>query len=381
MVAALSLALHTVLAGNPIGIDFYVFWLAGKELAIENQSPYSSAVTLQSQLGIYGRPALPGEDQMAFAYPPFALLPVLPLLEFHFDWAQAVWMAINLVALVLTVIVAFPQGPRWLPFVIIGLYPFTFGLLLGNFVILISCVFLLSYRLLIKEVPGASAITQCTIGLLLAWTAAKPQFSWLYLLAFVLVAARRRYYRLILGLLSGAILLATWSFVIWPGWVQDWLAQLAFYASYTQPSPFIVQVMRLWLPGAVALPVALISIGIILGFIFWLTRQVWLARINFLTLLAWVGFTTFLLHPGAVSYEHLSFLIPFICWTATPTITGRFTKLTQWLVLLPAYWLLFTVSRSYPHVALLPDTIFLAYGIWLIVYQVPWKSNLLLQKS
>ena len=51
------------------GNDFYPRWVGGCALLREGLNPYSEAVTLRIQEGMYGRPAWPDEDQVAFAYP------------------------------------------------------------------------------------------------------------------------------------------------------------------------------------------------------------------------------------------------------------------------------------------------------------------------
>ena len=67
----------------PSGNDFYPRWHGTRAVLLEGRDPYSREVTLEIQEAIYGRPARESEDQVAFAYPlyisllilPFALLP------------------------------------------------------------------------------------------------------------------------------------------------------------------------------------------------------------------------------------------------------------------------------------------------------------------
>ncbi|MEJ2211761.1 MAG: hypothetical protein P8129_22375, partial [Anaerolineae bacterium] len=58
--------------------DFYSRWVGGCTLLREGLNPYSDEVTLRIQQGMYGRPALPDEDQVAFAYPLYSLLFFFP---------------------------------------------------------------------------------------------------------------------------------------------------------------------------------------------------------------------------------------------------------------------------------------------------------------
>ena len=81
----LTFGIHRAFANNTPGIDFYVYWQAGRAFFLEGQDPYSPEVSARIQNGIYhGRAALPGEDPMKFNYPPFALLPVMPFLLLPF---------------------------------------------------------------------------------------------------------------------------------------------------------------------------------------------------------------------------------------------------------------------------------------------------------
>jgi len=78
----------------PGGNDLYPRWVAGCDWLKTGRDPYSPATTLRIQQGIYGRPATPDEDQVAFAYPIYTVLLTLPLcLATDFATAHAVAMA------------------------------------------------------------------------------------------------------------------------------------------------------------------------------------------------------------------------------------------------------------------------------------------------
>ncbi|NIV31338.1 MAG: hypothetical protein GWN58_18130, partial [Anaerolineae bacterium] len=63
----------------------------------EGEDPYSEEITREIQLGVYGRPAVEGEDQVAFAYPLYVLAVTWPTcLSRDFSTVQAVWMTFNL---------------------------------------------------------------------------------------------------------------------------------------------------------------------------------------------------------------------------------------------------------------------------------------------
>ena len=112
--AVLVVSVHAILVNLPVGADFYTFWLASRATFIDGINPYSSTVTLQSQLGIYGREAFAWEDQVAFAYPRLQPLHPSPS-PTHYPWAESVWL-MSISFLVSTIYLAFPKSPKWLPF-------------------------------------------------------------------------------------------------------------------------------------------------------------------------------------------------------------------------------------------------------------------------
>ncbi|MBE0697158.1 MAG: DUF2029 domain-containing protein [Anaerolineaceae bacterium] len=124
--------IHTAASNSILGADFYTFWMAGKAAFQEHANPYSAAVTEQIQFGKLGRLANPGEDQMAFAYPPYSLLLILPTVFLSFDWASAAWLALNVT--VLTVLIFFlPARTRSFLLSTFLFFPVFLNLVLGQF--------------------------------------------------------------------------------------------------------------------------------------------------------------------------------------------------------------------------------------------------------
>ena len=83
-----TILVHTAFMNSTPGIDLFVFWSAGRAF-FNHQDPYSQEISAQTQMAIYRHLALPGQDHMEFAYPPYALLILYPILWFTFDWTQA----------------------------------------------------------------------------------------------------------------------------------------------------------------------------------------------------------------------------------------------------------------------------------------------------
>jgi len=73
----------------PSGNDFYPRWRGTRALLLEGKDPYSEEVTLETQKGMCGRPARGNEDQVAFAYPLYVSLFILPLAFLPYPQAQA----------------------------------------------------------------------------------------------------------------------------------------------------------------------------------------------------------------------------------------------------------------------------------------------------
>ena len=77
--------------------DFIARWANGCALVWSGENPYSEAVTLQTQMRMYGRPALPGEDLAAYSYPLYALYFFWPLCYVQpYALVQAIWMTLLL---------------------------------------------------------------------------------------------------------------------------------------------------------------------------------------------------------------------------------------------------------------------------------------------
>ena len=92
---ALAHGIYTALTQRVLGAnDFYSRWVGARVLFLRGENPYSDAVTREIQIGMYGRLALPDEDQVAFAYPLYTAFAVAPLVALPYAQAQALWMTL-----------------------------------------------------------------------------------------------------------------------------------------------------------------------------------------------------------------------------------------------------------------------------------------------
>jgi hypothetical protein len=357
--AALTIGIHTITRNNPLGADFYTFWVAGRA-ALQGQNPYSAEVTLQSQLGILGRPAQQGEDQLAFAYPPYSLFAILPVLWLPFDWAQAAWLSCLLLALLIIWRISFRNAPTWLPASFIFFYPVAFGLLLGNFAIILSLIFLGFYRFCVEKTP--SVRLQVLYGILLAWTTIKPQFSWAFLLFTLLIILRRQLWPLLASLLGSSLLWTGLGWLLAPNWPVLWVKRLSEYAAYVQSQPVLTLALD-FLPSTTKTALLIISAAISLIVSFWLGRAFFLNQRPALQLFAWAGLITFLFHLHGMAYEQIVFLLPFGIWAASTQQTR--SRHIWWGLLWLGSWVTFAFGLFYPPADVWLIFIYLGWLLWL----------------
>ncbi len=166
---------------SSLGTDYHVFWQAGRFALIQHASPYSAELDRVNQVAILKHLALPGEDQFAFAYPPFALLPIFPTIWMPYVWAQSFWMALLILLLITGLVLSAPSERRWLALSLGLAYPFIFGIILGNLAIFFGCLLIFVLWGLVLS-PRRTLALEILLGFLLAWTTAKPQLSWLLIL-------------------------------------------------------------------------------------------------------------------------------------------------------------------------------------------------------
>jgi Glycosyltransferase family 87 len=365
MLAVFTALLHAVLGPKPMGADFYTFWLATRATFVEGKNPYSAEVTQESQLGIYGRPATPDQDQVAFAYPPYSMLALLPVAWMDYGWAEAYWMALNVLLIIAAFFFAFAHAPKWLVFTYLLLYPVTFGILLGNFVVIIGTFLLFFYGWFIER-RTPSPWPQGIMGICLAWSTCKPQFIWLLGIVVLLVSWRRQYRWLLGSFFAALAVMLGISFLLVPAWPIQWIARVGEYSHYVQSSPAISQMLAEIMPGNIAMTITLVAAlaAVILSVI--LLRKWWHGALSDLFLFAWAGFLTYFFHLHGISYEQLSFLVPLACWAAVQGTKPTRQTVLFWFIPLILSWAIFVVSKWYlPAADKWPVLYNLIFLIWL----------------
>ncbi|NTV36634.1 MAG: DUF2029 domain-containing protein, partial [Anaerolineaceae bacterium] len=291
--AGFTTALRYTIYSAPLGADYYTFYLAGKAVFVEGKNPYSPEVTLKSQMGIYHRPATPQEDQVAYAYPPYALLPILPAAFLPYDWAEAYWLALNILSLALIFILCKPSGKLRIKFLYLLFYPVFFGLILGNFAVSIGTILVFIFLFMV-EVPLPSRKVQIAAGILLAWATAKPQFLWFFAAFFVLYSLKHRLKVFLISFFTSLAALIAISFVMVPNWLAQWVGRIFEYAGYVKSRLTVTHLLMQFLPENTALVLTYILAAAAGMLSFWLLLRWWRGQLSPFSILAWAGFTTYL---------------------------------------------------------------------------------------
>jgi hypothetical protein len=349
---------------NTLGTDFFIYYTAGRNMTVNHGSPYSETVGEQSQMAILKHPARENEDQLRFVYPPYSLIPIFPLAGLPFPWAQAIWMALTLVSIPAAVLYGFPKTSPWFVVSLFFIFPMTFGLLLGNLNMPVICIlFLLFGRL--PQLEKQDRIESIMLGILMAWTTIKPQFSWFYLLLFLLLALKKSNYSFFSGFLAGGIGFILFSFLLLPDWIPQWIGLLSRYSSFTgQKIP--ITPLAVWMspssPQYVYLGFFILFLPVTVLFF----KRWWKNKLSFITLLGWGGFVAFFFHPTGVSYEEMIFILPFILWILQgwkhkPVRFGMF-----WLLAIAISWVFLYLSVSQIWPAATYYGLFLLYFLWVL---------------
>jgi len=211
--------------------DFYARWANGCALIWSGENPYSEAVTLQTQIGMHGRPAKPGEDLAAFSYPLYTLFLFLPLCFVHsYPLVQAIWMTLMVYALLGGIVIMAKlvgwRPPMWLwaSTIIWGTlnYPHARALILGQ---MATVVFLATSvaLLLIKHQQDWAA------GAVLAIATIKPQMSFLLIPWILWWSAWRSRWRVWKGFGLAMVVLVGISFLLVPTWLSKFLVGIRRY--------------------------------------------------------------------------------------------------------------------------------------------------------
>lgn len=362
--AVFTILIHTASRESVLGADFYTFWMAGKAAFTGQDSPYSAGVTEAIQMGKLGRLAKPGEDQMAFSYPPYSLLVVLPTVFTSFDWASSFWLALNVS--VFTALL-FLQSARARNFLLTAFlfYPAFLNLVLGTFDVLAVSGVLLFFGRVAKEKRPSPAILVLT-GVLLAWSTMKPQLVWLTLGFILLYAIREKYWYLLISFFTSLLVFGVFSFFLVPSWISDWIHQVQSYMGYVQGRPTATEFLAAVFPptparfltGALFIFCAGVALALLVRW--------WKKELHWLKPAAWLAMMTYLFHLHGIAYEQIIFLLPLILWVALRENWKSLAVLFFWGASLLISWAAFVFGVDSIVVDRAPVLFNLIWLVWLL---------------
>ena len=240
---------QTFTSRSPGGNDFIAHLTAWEAYLKRGLNPYSDEAALYTQQVIYGRPALPNEDQNRLTYPFYSIVIHGPfVLVGDYALARAIYMTALEIALVAGVIMTV-KLVGWRPSSLllaltlgwsILFYPESRGLLLGQFAIFGFCALVGSLWLARRGRAGLG-------GALLVLTTIKPTLVFLVVPYLLVWAIARRQWRFLAGFGMTLVALMLMSWLMLPTWLGDWLYRLGLYSDYTVgQSPIWLLTHQVW---------------------------------------------------------------------------------------------------------------------------------------
>lgn len=315
--AALAFGIYNGLTVRAPGAnDFFSRWMGARALILRGQNPYSEEVTREIQLGMYGRLAESNEDQVAFAYPLYAAFLAAPLIGLSYPAAQALWMAMLVIAVVagalaLAVVNRVVISPLALAAIVLCalmFYPSVRGFFLGQYV-------LVSFALIGLASLAIARGHETTAGILLAVASVKPQPVVLLLPCILFWAWWNGRRRIVWSALVTLALLIGSSFLWVPTWFGDFLGGLRNYAEYLPIGPPAETLARLLFPQPLA---TLATFAVAVVVMVWMLVMVWRNRnaewVSFQPTLGFVALVTTLIAVRIGSPDQELLLILWMAW-------------------------------------------------------------------
>lgn len=367
-------AIFFVTRNNTLGSDFFIYYVAGRQITTGAGSPYDETVGEQSQMAILKHPAQEGEDQLRYVYPPYGLIPILPLTGLPFPLAQAIWMAVSIIGIPFSVIYGFRKVSLWFLVSLFFLYPLTFGLLLGNMNMPVMFILiLLAGR--IKELTREKRLESILLGLLMSWATIKPQFSAFFILLFLLISFKKRNFTFIISFFSGFFGLIVFSFLLIPDWVTRWTGLLQRYPGYIGGQIPLTPLIERFPADLQMLAYALLAASFFV-ISTWLLFRWWQNKLSIWHMFAFGGFVTYLFHPTGLSYDQMIFLLPFMFWILKEWSSRPYIALITWFSMVVFSWVLLYLSLEHIWVGATYYGMFILYILWMgaCLWFKPWKE-------
>ncbi len=350
--------------------DFYSRWSGARSFWVDGLDPYGDEASLAIQVGIYGRPAVEGEDPGYFAYPFYTVFLIAPLAVLPYAWAEAIWIVLLeacLIGAMLLLMDLFGWRPRpWLAGVSLMwtllFYPAARGLMLGQPGLAVYLFEVLTLWALARRRDGLA-------GAALALSTIKPQMGFLIVPVLLVWGAWARRWRFVAAFAGVWGALMALSFLALPSWLGTWLDQLARYPSYTAIGSPLWVLTREYLPflGAAGEGVITVALLVLLAWAWW---QHFRGGRNFLWAVCLTLAVTHLVALRTATPHFVVFIVPLVFYFEALTVADRrrggWTVSLIEMLLLVGMWALFltTVQGKFEHpVVYLP----LPFGMLLIL--------------
>jgi len=226
---------------------------------------------------MYGRLALPEEDQVLFVYPFYVTFILLPLvwLPVSYSWIQAIWLTTLLFVIVTAVLFTIRLVDWQMPFWLLALtmvwtvlfYNNARTIILGQFAAFIFLWLVLALLALKNGYDGWA-------GCFLALTTIKPQMTFLVIAALFVWTLGQRRWRFMGGFILMLAVLAGLSFLLLPSWLFSFVEQVTSYPGYTFTGSPIWVITGFYLPQ-LGKPIEQVLIVLSLGYMVWDWRRLW----------------------------------------------------------------------------------------------------------
>jgi hypothetical protein len=347
----LVVAVHQLFTTKVPGAnDFYSRWKGAKLFWQEGMDPYSPEAGEAIQVGMYGRTAYPDEDQVLFVYPFYTAFLLIPLVGLSYDWAQAVWLVVVMFSLIGGIVLCLRlvnwQMPPWLLGITllwtVVFYNSARTIILGQFAALIFLWLAGSLWALQRE-------RDVLAGVLLALTTIKPQMSFLLIPLLLLWGLGQRRWRFAGGFTAAMVGLLGLSFLLLPGWLAGFLAQVNAYPGYTITGSPIWVLTGFYFPQ-LGRPVELGLSALALGYLlvaWWRGWRVTAVTDEFLLLIGLTLLVTNLIVVRTATTNYVVLYIPLI-WGLKQVSArwsgGKMLAAVFFLLSTVGTWLLFLIT-------------------------------------
>lgn len=327
--------------------DFLPRWVGARLYWQDGIDPYSNAATERIQQSMYGRLALPNEDQALFVYPFYSTFLLLPLvwLPLGYSWIQAIWLMVVLYALlgglfIIRSLLRWNWSPLLLAILLLWgvfLYHSTRTIILGQFAAIVFLFLMLTLFALQRGYDGWA-------GFFLVWATIKPQMVIFVIPALLLWAIWQKRWHFVSSFVLNLMLLFALSFLLLPQWFSSFVVQVLTYPEYTAyaNSP-LGWLTGLWggLVGKRLLQLLL------LGWMVWEWR--WLrmetaVSYNLFVILGVTFLTTSLIFDQTATTNQIALYLPLLTAAYALSFRHRYLVFALVIGMILGLWVLFLIS-------------------------------------